>query len=155
KTKFVQDVRVPHMLHARVIHPRGLGSTVVSVGELPADSNAQVVRLGNLVAVVAEREWDAIKAATALPVTCSAWNGLPKTGAWPATMRATPTSTSGHAARGDVDSAFASAADTLRSTYQTPFENHGMIGPSCALADVRSDGSVTVWSATQYPQGLR
>lgn len=155
RTRFVQDIRVPHMLHARVIHPRGIGSTVVSVGELPAGSNAQVVRLGNLVAVVAEREWDAIKASTALPVTWSDWNGLPTTEDWPATMRATPTDTSVHATRGDVESAFASAADTLRATYQTPFENHGMIGPSCALADVRSDGTVTVWSATQYPQGLR
>jgi nicotinate dehydrogenase subunit B len=155
KAKFVQDVKVPHMLHARVIHPSGIGSTVVSVGQLPAGSNAQVVKLGNLVAVVARREWDAIKAADNLPVTWSDWNGLPRTEDWPAAMRATPTETSIHARRGDVESAFASAADTLQATYQTPFENHGMIGPSCAVADVRSDGSVSVWSATQYPQGLR
>jgi CO/xanthine dehydrogenase Mo-binding subunit len=60
-----------------------------------------------------------------------------------------------HASQGDFDGAYASAANTMQATYQTPFENHGMIGPSCAVADVRSDGRVTVWSATQYPQGLR
>ncbi len=155
KTKFVQDIKVPQMLHARVIHPRGLGSTVVSVGQLPTGSNARVVRLNNLVAVVAEREWDAIKAADNLPVTWSDWNGLPTTEDWPATMRTTPATTRTQATRGDFDNAFASATDTLQATYQVPFENHGMIGPSCALADIRSDGSVTVWSATQYPQGLQ
>jgi CO/xanthine dehydrogenase Mo-binding subunit len=147
------------MLHARVIHPRGIGSTVVSVGQLPSGSNAQVVRLGNLVAVVAQREWDAVKAANSLPVTWSDWNGLPRTEDWPAAMRAMVASGSVtdriQADVGDFDSAFQSAANTLTATYQTPFENHGMIGPSCAVADVRSDGSVTVWSATQYPQGLR
>lgn len=155
KTKFVQDIKVPHMLHARVIHPGGIGSTVVSVGQLPSGSKAQVVKLGNLVAVVAKREWDAVKAADSLPVTWSDWNGLPTTEDWPAVMRATPAEIRTQASRGDVQNAFASAVDTMTATYQTPFENHGMIGPSCAVADVRSDGSVTVWSATQYPQGLQ
>lgn len=155
RTTFVQDVTVPRMLHARVIHPRGIGSTVVSVGELPAGSKARVIRLNNLVAVVAEQEWDAVKGAAALPVTWSDWNGLPGTEDWPAALRAIPANVSTHARKGDFEGAFASAAVTLEATYQTPFENHGMIGPSCAVADVRSDGSVTVWSATQYPQGLR
>jgi CO/xanthine dehydrogenase Mo-binding subunit len=155
KTRFVQDVTVPHMLHARVIHPKGIGSTVVSVGQLPAGSNAQVVRINNLVAVVAEQEWDAIKAAASLPVTWSDWNGLPTTEGWPAALRAIPSKIMVQASQGDFDSAFASAANTLQATYQTPFENHGMIGPSCSVADVSSDGSVTVWSATQYPQGLQ
>jgi nicotinate dehydrogenase subunit B len=155
KTVFVQDVKVPKMLHARIIHPKGIGSTVVSVGQLPSGSNAQVVRLGNLVAVVAEQEWDAVKGAANLPVTWSDWNGLPKFEDWPATLRAIPAKIMTHASQGDFESAFASAAITVEATYQTPFENHGMIGPSCAVADVRHDGRVTVWSATQYPQGLR
>ncbi|HEX6450316.1 MAG TPA: molybdopterin cofactor-binding domain-containing protein [Trebonia sp.] len=155
KIRFVQDVTVPHMLHARVIHPKGIGSTVVSVGQLPAGSNAQVVRINNLVAVVAEQEWDAIKAAASLPVTWSDWNGLPTTEGWPAALRAIPSKIMIQASQGDFDSAFASAANTLQATYQTPFENHGMIGPSCSVADVSPDGSVTVWSATQYPQGLQ
>lgn len=155
KTQFVQDVTVPHMVHARVIHPSGIGSTVVSVGQLPAGSNAQVVRINNLVAVVAEREWDAIKGAASLPVTWTDWNGLPTTEGWPAAVRAIPSAVMTQTDVGDFDSAYASAASTLTATYQTPFEDHGMIGPSCAVADVRSDGTVTVWSATQYPQGLQ
>ena len=155
KTRFVHDVKVPDMLHARVVHPKGIGSTVVSVGRLPSGSTAQVVQLGNLVAVVAEQEWDAVKGAENLPVTWSDWNGLPKTEDWPAALRAMPAKIMTHAGKGDFEGAFASAPNTLQATYQTPFENHGMIGPSCAVADVRSDGSVTVWSATQYPQGLR
>jgi nicotinate dehydrogenase subunit B len=155
KTLFVQDIKLPHMLHARVIHPSGIGSTVVSVGQLPAGSNAQVVRINNLVAAVAEQEWDAIKGAASLPVTWSDWNGLPTTADWPAAVRAIPANVATHASVGDFASAYASAASTLQATYQTPFENHGMIGPSCGVADVRSDGTVIVYSATQYPQGLQ
>jgi CO/xanthine dehydrogenase Mo-binding subunit len=105
--------------------------------------------------VVAEHEWDAVRGAADLPVTWSEWNGLPTTENWPAAMRAIPSKVMTHAEQGDFDGAFASAAVTLQATYQTPFENHGMIGPSCGVAHVRPDGSVTVWSSTQYPQGLR
>ncbi|GHJ40903.1 xanthine dehydrogenase family protein molybdopterin-binding subunit [Streptomyces sp. TS71-3] len=155
KTMFVHDVRVHGMLHARVVHPKGIGSTVISVGRLPSGSSAQVVQLGNLVAVVARQEWDAVKGAAALPVTWSDWNGLPGSEEWPAAMRALPGNTMTHASQGDFEGAYAAAEHTLEATYQTPFENHGMFGPSCAVADVRPDGSVTVWSTTQYPQGLR
>ncbi|HEY4028330.1 MAG TPA: molybdopterin cofactor-binding domain-containing protein [Candidatus Dormibacteraeota bacterium] len=153
---YVHDVRVPGMLHARVIHPKGIGSTVVSVGSLPPTvPGARVLRKDNLVAVVAEREWDAIKAAQALQVTWSDWSKLPPSDGVYAALRALPARDRVQTNRGDAGAALASAAQTLTATYQTPFENHGMIGPSCAVADVRSDGSVTVWSATQYPQGLQ
>jgi nicotinate dehydrogenase subunit B len=156
KATYVHDVKVPGMLHARVIHPRGIGSTVVSVGSVPASiPGADVVRRGNLVAVLAEREWDAVKGAQALQVTWSDWNGLPPSGDVYAVLRALPTKDKVQTNRGDADGALASAAQTLRATYQTPFENHGMMGPSCAIADVRSDGRVTIWSGTQYPQGLQ
>jgi nicotinate dehydrogenase subunit B len=155
-TTYVQDVKVPGMLHARVVHPEGIGSTVVSVGGFsPPVPGAQVVRRGNLVAVLAEREWDAIKGAQALQVTWSAWNKLPPSGGIYSTLRTLPSVDKVQTNRGDSDGALASAAQTLKATYQTPFENHAMLGPSCAVADVRSNGSVTVWSSTQYPQGLQ
>ncbi|HZU15716.1 MAG TPA: molybdopterin cofactor-binding domain-containing protein [Candidatus Dormibacteraeota bacterium] len=154
KPVYVQDVRVPGMLHARVIHPRGIGSTLVSVGS-PSVPGVRVVTRGNLVAVLAEREWDAIKAAQSLPVTWSEWSKLPSSDAVYGVLRTLPTRDKVQTNRGDVDAALRSAAQTLSATYQTPFENHGMLGPSCAVADVRSDGSVRVWSATQYPQGLQ
>lgn len=156
KATYVQDVRVPNMLHARVIHPKGIGSTVVSVGAFaPAVPGARMVRRGNLLAVVAEREWDAIKGAQALQVTWSDWAGLPPSDGVYAALRKLPAQDRVQMNRGDATAAMATAAQTLTATYQTPFENHAMIGPSCAVADVRADGSVTVWSATQYPQGLQ
>lgn len=155
KATYVHDVKVPGMLHARVIHPKGIGSTVASVGSLPADISGQVVRKGNLVAVLAQREWDAVKGAQALQVTWSDWNKLPPSSNAYQTIRSMPGQIQQVIQRGDVTSALDSAAQRLEATYQTPFENHGMIGPSCAIADVRSDGSVRIWSATQYPQGLQ
>jgi nicotinate dehydrogenase subunit B len=153
---YVHDVRVPGMLHARVIHPKGIGSTVVSAGGFsPTVSGARMARRGNLVAVVAEREWDAIKGSQALRVTWSDWSKLPPSDGVYAALRALPARDRVQTNRGDAPAALASAAQTLQATYQTPFENHGMLGPSCAVADVRADGSVTVWSATQYPQGLQ
>jgi len=156
KATYVQDVRVPNMLHARVIHPKGIGSTLVSVGSfVPAVPGARAVTKGNLVAVVAEKEWDAIKGAQALQVTWSDWNKLPPSDGVYAALRKLPAQEKVQMNVGDANAALASAAQTITATYQTPFENHGMIGPSCAVADVRSDGSAMVWSATQYPQGLQ
>src|SRR5215472_3266359 len=156
RATYVQDVRVPNMLHARVVHPKGIGSTVVSVGDfVPRVPGAQAVTKGNLVAVLAEKEWDAIKGAQALQVTWSDWSKLPASDGVYAALRTLPAQDRVQMNRGDATAAMQSAARTLAATYQTPFENHGMIGPSCAVADVRSDGSVTVWSATQYPQGLQ
>ena len=155
KATYVQDVRVPDMLHARVVHPKGIGSTVVSVDPLPSGTPARVVRKANLVAVVAEREWDAIKAAQALQVQWTDWNKLPPSDGVYAALRKLPARDRVQTNRGDAPGALAAAGQTLSATYQTPFENHAMLGPSCAVADVRADGSVTVWSSTQYPQGLQ
>ena len=75
---FMQDVVVPGMLHARVIHPAGIHSHLVSVGEFdPPVPGAQVVSNGDFLAVVAATEWDAIKGAQNLKVVWSEWNGLP------------------------------------------------------------------------------
>ena len=156
KATYVSDVKVPGMLHARVIHPKAIGSTVVSVGGFSTNiPGAQVVRVSNLIGVVAEREWDAIKGAQALQVTWSDWNKLPPSNSVYDTLRTLKTTDRVITNRGDAAGALASAAQKLEATYQTPFENHAMIGPSCAIADVRSDGSVTIHSATQYPQGLQ
>src|SRR5215831_18479389 len=156
KATYVSDVKVPGMLHARVIHPKGIGSTIVSVGSLSSNvKGAQVVRVGNLIAVLAEREWDAIKGAQALQVTWSDWNKLPTSTNVYDVLRTLKTTDRVITNRGDAAGALASGEQKLEATYQTPFENHGMIGPSCAIADVRPDGSVTIHSATQYPQGLQ
>ena len=156
RATYLVDVKLPGMLHARVIHPKGIGSTVASVGGFSTPvPGAQVVQVGNLVAVLAEREWDAIKGAQALQVTWSDWNKLPTSTSVYDVLRTLKTTDRVIINRGDAPGVIAASADPLTATYTTPFENHGMIGPSCAVADVRSDGSVTVYSATQYPQGLQ
>ncbi|MBO0684790.1 MAG: xanthine dehydrogenase family protein molybdopterin-binding subunit, partial [Candidatus Dormibacteraeota bacterium] len=156
KATYVHDVKLPGMLHARVIHPKGIGSTITSVGGIqPPVPGAQVVRVGNLVAVVAEREWDAIKGATNLQITWSDWNGLPTSDNVYAALRQLPATNKVQMNVGNAPAALTTAAKTLSATYQTPYENHGMISPSCGVADVRADGSATVHSGTQYPAGLQ
>ncbi|MBO0744701.1 MAG: xanthine dehydrogenase family protein molybdopterin-binding subunit, partial [Candidatus Dormibacteraeota bacterium] len=153
---FVQDVKVPGMLHARMVHPPAIGAQVASIGGFTTSiPGAQVVHKGNLVAVVAPKEWDAIKGAQALQVTWTSWNGLPDSTAVYDNLRAMQGKVNVVTNRGNVPSALGSAAQTLTATYTTPFENHGMLGPSCAVADVRSDGRAIIYSQTQYPQGLQ
>ncbi|MBV8538511.1 MAG: molybdopterin-dependent oxidoreductase, partial [Alphaproteobacteria bacterium] len=163
---YLQDVKVPDMLHGRVVRPPAHGASVVAVDErsvahLPG--LVKVVRQGDLVGVVCRREEQAIRAAAELEVTWSAWPGLPEMKDLQATIRALPEYTQGYPKRnpggvlakhGDVEAALASAAKVVSGTYETPFHHHGSIGPSCAIADVRRD-KVTIWSGTQTPYGLR
>ncbi|MFZ0218061.1 MAG: molybdopterin cofactor-binding domain-containing protein, partial [Candidatus Dormiibacterota bacterium] len=153
---FVHDVKLPNMLHARIVHPTGVGSTVQAIGTFQNPiPGAQVVLIGNLVGVLAEREWDAIKGAQTLQISWSSWNKLPPSENIAEALRNLPSKDKVQLSRGDVATALAGAKRTLSATYVTPFENHGTLGPSCAVADWHADGTVTVYSATQYPQGLQ
>jgi CO/xanthine dehydrogenase Mo-binding subunit len=150
---YVQDVRLPGMLHGRVVRPTGLGSQLLSVGK--PSHGARVVRLNNFLGVVAEREWDAIQAARDLKVKWSSWAGLPAMDDLAGFVRATPSlQDTVVSSIGDAEAALARAAHALAATYTTPIQTHGSIGPSCALADVK-DGSATVWSGTQGPNDVR
>jgi nicotinate dehydrogenase subunit B len=164
---FMQDVRVPGMLHGRVIRPPAHGARVTdlnerSVAHLPGVM--KVVRKGDLVGVVCEREEQAITAAQALQVEWSQWDGLPQMEALYQTLRTVPVYSKGIPQRfpggtlareGNVQAAFAAKANKIiTATYESPYHLHGSIGPSCAVADVRTDDA-TVWSATQTPYGLR
>ncbi|HLH26696.1 MAG TPA: molybdopterin cofactor-binding domain-containing protein [Chloroflexota bacterium] len=155
--QYVQNVRVPGMLHGRVVRPSPpqSGVTLVSVDEdsvSDVPGLVQVVRQGNWVGVVAEREENAIKAARQLKVTWSDPPGLPPQAEVFTLMRNTPSDDRVLAEVGDVDGALASAARTLQATYEWPQQIHAMMGPDCGVADVR-DGRATVWSGTQYPLG--
>ena len=164
KEVWVTDVRLPNMLHGRVIHPKTLGSTLISVGTLDKASfpNTQVVVKGNLVGVVAPTEWEAIKAARqiAADTKWTEWKGLPgheglynwmrKQADW----EATPVSKSDKS-RGDVGPALASAAKSLSASYELPFMKHAPIGPTVAVGDARPDGTVYLHTHNQNPQALR
>ncbi|MBI2553491.1 MAG: xanthine dehydrogenase family protein molybdopterin-binding subunit, partial [Candidatus Rokubacteria bacterium] len=155
---YMHDVRVPGMLHARVIRPPAMGAQLLSVDESSVrgiKGLTKVVRLGNFLAVVAETEWAAIKAADQLKATWSAWEGLPDMDKLYQHVRNTPIAADEvPLKRGDVRAALATAAKTLSATYEFAIQLHGSIGPSCAIADYR-DGQVTVWSSSQAPHWQR
>jgi CO/xanthine dehydrogenase Mo-binding subunit len=164
KANWATDVRLPGMLHGRVVHPRTLGSTLVSVGKLDKTKypNAQVVVKGNLVGVVAPTEWEAIQAAqqVATDSKWTDWKGLPGSGKLYESLRndsdwkTTPVMKS-NATKGDISSALSSAKKKLSATYQVSYMKHAPIGPTMAIGDVHSDGMVHIHTHNQNPQELR
>jgi CO/xanthine dehydrogenase Mo-binding subunit len=153
---YAQDVRIPGMLHGRVVRPPVVSSKPVSVDESSIKQIAGVVKVvqeGNFVGVVAQTEWAAIQAAKALKVTWSTPStSLP---ANPEELYAYLKNTKSFndqvvVNKGNAESAFSQASKKYEATYRWPFQLHGMLAPSCAVADVHGD-SVTVWSGTQGP----
>jgi nicotinate dehydrogenase subunit B len=161
--KWVNDVTLPGMLHARVVHPATLGSTLVTAGKIEKSQfpNTQVIVIGNLLGVIAPDEWEAIRAAQVVAANTkwSDWKGLPghqklaehlqKAVDW------SEIAVSKGARAGDVAAASASAAMTHDATYFVPYQKHAPISPTVSLADVKPEGSVTVHTHSQNPQFLR
>ena len=169
---YVQDVKVPGMLHGRVVRPSGRNATF---GSIDADSLVRaraipgfvsVVQQGSFVGVVAKTEWAAIQAAN------------PNTGnsvVWQDGQPLVPQASLSQALRdpenhyrtveevnvGDAEGALAGASVTYQASYFSPFQMHGAMGPSCAVADVRKTPDAqtgvqtTVWSSTQGVYALR
>src|SRR5262249_47781866 len=106
------------------------------------------------VGVLCEREEQAVNAARALKCNWSAAAPLPAMARLHETLRASPSQEHEISTKGDVAAALASGAKQGRATYEWPYQMHGSIGPSCAVADVR-DGSATVWSGTQGAHNLK
>jgi CO/xanthine dehydrogenase Mo-binding subunit len=153
---YAQEVRVPGMLHGRVVRPPVVNSRPSSIDEASVRSIPGVVKVvqqGSFVGVVARTEWAAIRAARALKVTWSAPPGQFPAG--PEAMYDYLQNTKSFAERvgaenGNVAAALSQAARRFEATYRWPFQMHAMIGPSCAVADVRGD-KATVWSGSQAP----
>lgn len=164
KETWVTDVRLPGMLHGRMVHPKTLGSKLVSVGPLDKTRfpNAQLIVKGNLVGVVAPTQWEAIKASqqVAASTKWSDWRGLPTDARLfeffkqDADWKSTPIEQS-KTSSGDVPAALTSSAKKFSATYERPYLKHAPIGPAIAVGDVRSDGTVFVYTHTQNPQALR
>ena len=154
---YIQDFRVPGMMHARVVRPPAIGATLQSVDEssIKAIKGARVVRQESFLAVVADSEWAAVKAAKALKATWSSWDGLPEPSKLWEHVRATKIAKDDVAVdRGDPKAAIAGAAKKLTATYDFAIHTHGSMGPSCAVADVKA-GKAEVWSPSQAPHWLR
>ncbi len=152
---YLQDLRLPGMLHGRVVRPPTVGATLqdvdlASVQDLPGF--VRIVRNGSFLGVIAEREEQAIRIAEQLRATWQPTASLPDQDSLFDFLRAVPADDRELVARGDVDGQMARAARTFRATYSLPYQMHGSIGPSCAMADVQP-GRITVYSSTQgvYP----
>jgi len=163
ETVWVNDVKLPGMLHARVVHPATLGSKLLGAGTVDKQQfpTARVVVIGNLVGVVAEHEYEAVLAAYSVAGSTkwSEWKGLPghekllehlKKSAQSSEVSAVD-----GAKQGDAAAAAAAAAKTHSATYFMPYHKHAPISPTVSLADVKADGSVTLHTHSQNPQFLR
>ncbi|HEY1233778.1 MAG TPA: molybdopterin cofactor-binding domain-containing protein [Candidatus Binatia bacterium] len=154
--EYIHNVRIPGMLHGRVVRPPVINTEPMSIDQdsikgIPGV--VMIVREGKFVGVVAKTEWAAIKAARALKVTWS--KPTSKVPATPDELYAylkntKPVRTLKPVTKGNAASAMAEGKKTYQVTYRWPFQMHGMIGPSCAIADVKND-KATVWSGPQGP----
>ncbi|MCX5494204.1 molybdopterin-dependent oxidoreductase [Kaistia dalseonensis] len=162
---YVHDVRVPGMLHGRVVRPPYSGIDAGdfvgrSLEEVDKASIAHVpgvvavVVQGDFIGVVCEREEQAIEAAAALKVTWKPWVAGADLGHVENALRAQPVQSRRLVDEGDVDAALAIAGHRLDRTYVWPYQMHGSIGPSCAVADFQPNG-LRVWSGTQNPYPMR
>jgi CO/xanthine dehydrogenase Mo-binding subunit len=151
---YVTDIRLPGMLHARMIRPPVVGAEPQSIDEASVRDipGVRIVHERGLVAVLAEKEWNAIRAAQALQVT---WtrpvDPLPDQAQLYDYLRTTPAlAHKDEFVKGDVAASLSGAARTISATYEWPFQSHACMGGACAVADVRPDG-VTFWTGTQKP----
>jgi CO/xanthine dehydrogenase Mo-binding subunit len=156
---FVTDVRVPGMLHARVIRPPRAACKVRAIdeGSIKAIRGARVVREKDFVAVVAPREWDAVRAAQLLKVDWHMLEGVfPDMDKLHDHIRAAKVvKRQEEVKRGDVAAALNSpGARLIEAQYEWPFQSHASMGPGCALADAKAD-RCTVWTGSQKPHFVR
>src|SRR6266700_3276692 len=162
---YVHDVRVSGMLHGRVVRPpyagvdagAFVGTSLIAVDEASVrdiPGLVAVVRIGDFVGVVATREENAVKAAAQLKVTWKPTPMLPDLKDVETALRTNPSTPRILLDKGNVDAAIAAADRPMQRTYVWPYQMHGAIGPSCAVADYHED-SVRVWSGTQNPHHLR
>ena len=158
--KWAVDVKLPGMVHARNVKPPVAGATLVGVDESSVRSLPgfiKIVSKGNYVAVVCEREEQAIAAAKQLKVQWQkpAASPFPTSDDLYAYMRsATPTSKQGPTVKGDPDAALAGAATVVEAEYDMPFQGHTAFAPAHALADP-SNGQMTVYSNDMKSYGMR
>jgi len=162
---YVHDVRVPGMLHGRVVRPPYVGfdsgpfvgTSLIEVDESSLtglDGIVAVVVIRDFVGIVAEREEQAAEAAQRLRVAWRPVTTAPDMQDVHAAVGAQPSHPRTLLDKGTVDRRLEEAGTRMPRTYLWPYQLHGSIGPSCAVADCRGD-QLTVWSGTQNPLPLR
>jgi nicotinate dehydrogenase subunit B len=156
---YVQDIRLPGMVHARVVRPPSYGAQLTACDNSATEQLpgvVKVVRNGNFLAVIAKKEFQAIKAMRALSAAAK-WKetaGLPNQDDLPSVLTHLPSQDS---TIFQQNNPAVVGQKTIEATYTRPYQSHGSIGPSCAVAQL-VDGVMTVWTHTQgvYPdrQGI-
>ena len=149
--EYMHNVRLPGMLHGRVVRPPAVGATLIGVDESSVKGMpglVKVVTRKNFVGVVAEKPWQAMQAAARLKVDWTPGVGLPKQSEFHESLRRQPTRDVLLVDSGDTASTLAGAATMVKATYLHPYQMHGSMGSSCAVADVETDRA-TVYSSTQ------
>jgi nicotinate dehydrogenase subunit B len=155
---YVQDLKVPGMLHARVVHPAAVGATLEAWNDAACrkiPGYVRAVRKADFLAVVATSEWAAIRASTTIGATWSAWAGLPDETRLFEYLRTSKIDRNEVLQEsGNTTEAMKAGGRTLQATYDVAMNTHGSIGPSCAIADFKN-GRLTVWTPTQASHLLR
>ena len=164
---YVHDVRVPGMLHGRVVRPpyggadasAPLGSSLISVNEQSVAHLPGIVKVvvqGDFVGIVAEREEQAIAAMRQLEVKWKDWAGVPDLSLNAMHDTLVKHEKTDRMLREDagIDEAFSDAKKVIEADYVWPYHLHASIGPSCAVAEV-SASQIQVWTGSQNPHDVR
>ncbi len=154
--RYVHDMRLPGMLHARVVRPSARGAVLREVGEVALPEGAQLVRDGSFLAVLAAEEWDAERLAARVAARCR-WeeaDSLPEARALAAWLAEAATRGERSVVVERSEPAPAAPARTLRRAFHRPFIAHASVGTSCAVARWQGE-TVEVWSHTQGVYNLR
>ena len=153
---YMQDFKVPGMLHGRVVRPVAIGAKLEGVDDSALKSIpgiVKVVREGNFLGVVASNEWDAIRGAKAIKANWSKSETLPDQAKLWEHVRATKVVKEEE--YGKTGKAMSKeGVKVIKATYDFAIHTHGSIGPSCAMAEFK-DGALTSWSASQATHALR
>ena len=156
--QYMQDFKLPGMLHARVVRPAGVRADLIGYDDGAAKrvpGFVATVRKGNFLAVVAKSEWGAIRAGRTIKAKWSKWEGLPERKNLFDHVRKTKVNKDEDLQKtGNSADALKNGAKKLSATYDFAIHTHGSIGPSCAVAEWK-DGKVTCWSASQQTHLLR
>ncbi len=153
KYVYMQHVRVPGMLHGRVVRPRGQGAYGAGAKVMALDETsirnipgAKVLRKGDFVGVVAENEWDAIRAARQLKIQWDSSPSLTGSDGMYDAMRAIKTDDRTVVEKGNAADAIGAAPHKVAYNCRAPYQSHAPFGPNCALADVKPDSALVMCS---------
>ncbi|HEX5229694.1 MAG TPA: molybdopterin cofactor-binding domain-containing protein [Bryobacteraceae bacterium] len=153
KHVYMQHARVPGMLHGRVVRPRGQGAygagakvTAIDEKSIANIAGARVLRRGDFVGVVAENEWDAVRAARQLKVTWDSTASLTGSDGMYDAMRTAKTDDRTVVEHGNAADAIGAAPHKVAHNCRAPYQAHVPFGPNCAVADVTADSALVMCS---------